>query len=320
MKNVCAAFILMIGFLSLVITDVYGQRWTKRRRYNTVGVNLSAINYLGETAPDASFTSLRLASTRPSLGVTFTRKFTPRVSARGSFSWGRLYGNDKQSAPRSEDEDLPRFKRNLNFRNDIKELSGVAIFNLYENRRSYSRRRDFSPYGFAGLAVFHHNPKAYYNGGNGLESGYYALQPLGTEGQFVKDRESKNYPKPYSRIQIAIPVGIGINYKLDRYWDVGFEVSWRKTFTDYLDDISSNYADKADLLEARGREAALLSDRSGDAGFTPVQSDVNGFQNLNGFGRKGDQRGDVSDKDWYFTAGFTLNYILPARIGGPRFR
>ena len=320
MKNFCAAFILMIGFLSLVITDAYSQRWTKRRRYNTVGVNVNAMNYFGETAPDASFTSLRLASTRPNIGVTFERKFTPRISARGGLSWGRIYGDDTQSAPRGEREDLPRFKRNLNFRNDIKELSAVAVFDLYENRRSYSRRRNISPYGFAGLAVFHHNPKAYYNGGNGLASGYYALQPLGTEGQFVKDREAKNYPKPYSRIQIALPVGLGVRYKLDRYWDIGFEVCWRKTFTDYLDDVSSNYADKADLLEAGGREAAILSDRSGDAGFTPVQSDANGFQNLNGFGRKGDQRGDVSDKDWYISTGFTLNYILPAQIRGPRFR
>lgn len=320
MKNVCAAVVLVIGFLSLVVSDAYGQRWTKRRRYNTVGVNLGAMNYFGETAPDASFTSFRFASTRPNVGVTFTRKFTPRVSVRGGLSWGRIYGDDSKSAPKNEGEDLPRFKRNLNFRNDIKELSGVAVFDLYENRLTYRRRRDFAPYGYVGVAIFHHNPKAYYDGGNGLASGYYALQPLGTEGQYANDGSGKGYPNPYHRIQIAIPVGLGVKYKLDNNWDLGFEICWRKTFTDYLDDVSSNYADKADLVESGGRAAALLSDRSSDSGYGPVKTDANGFQHINGFGQKGDQRGDVSDKDWYITTGFSLHYILPRQIRSPRFR
>lgn len=320
MKNVCATAVLVIGFLSLVISDAYGQRWTKRRRYNTVGVNVNAMNYFGETAPDASFTSLRLASTRPNLGVTFTRKFTPRISVRGGFSWGRIYGDDQKSAPQNENEDVPRFKRNLSFRNDIKELSGVAVFDLYENRRTYTRRRKYEPYGFVGVAFFHHNPKAYYAGGPGLTAGYYALQPLGTEGQQINDRETKGYRRPYARMQVAIPVGIGVRYKLNRNWDFGAEIGWRKTFTDYLDDVSRTYADKAELLEAGGRLAAILADRSGDSGYSPVQTDANGFRNIQGFGKKGDQRGDISDKDWYISTGISLNYILPFQMRTRRFR
>ena len=277
------------------------------------------MNYFGEMAPDANFASLRVLSTRPNIGATVSRKFTPRVSARVGLSWGRIHGDDKKSASGNEEDNIPRFQRNLNFRNDIIELNGVAVFELFQNRVSYQRRPDFAPYGLIGIAVFHHNPKGYYEG-PGLKTGYYELQPYGTEGQYAADRESKNYPKPYHRVQFSIPVGIGAKYKIARRWDFGFEICWRKTFTDYIDDVSSNYADKGDLEAAKGRTAALLSDRSALSGFTPVLTDANGYKHLNGFGTKGDQRGDVTDKDWYITTGVALYYILPQQIKCPKFK
>lgn len=341
-KNGCASVVILIILLALTVDnaysqswkkqrryrrtginlhvyDAYGQRWLKSRRYSTIGINLNAINYFGEMAPDASITSLRVLSTRLNVGANYTYKFTPRISVRGNLSWGRLYGDDKKSAAENEADNVPRFQRNLNFRNDLIELNGVAIYEIYENRFPYRRRPDFMPYVFAGIGVFHHNPKAYFDG-EGMAAGYYALQPLGTEGQYVPDRESKNYPKPYRKIQIAIPVGIGAKYKLDSNFDIGFEICWRKTFTDYLDDVSSNYADKGELAAASGNNAALLSDRSGDSGFTPVLTDQYGYEHLNGFGLKGDQRGDVTDKDWYITTGISLYYILPKQVKNPRIR
>lgn len=342
MKNVCATVVFLIGFLSLTIDtaygqgwfrkrrynktgidihvyDAYGQPWLKRRRHSTLGINLNAMNYFGEMAPDANITSLRLLSTRLNIGATYAYKFTPRISARGSLSWGRLYGDDKKSASENEEANVPRFQRNLNFRNDILELNGVAVYEIFDNRVPYRRRPDFMPYVFLGLGVFHHNPKGYFDG-DSLKAGYYALQPLGTEGQYVEDRESKNYPKPYRRFQLTIPVGIGAKYKLNSNWDIGFEICWRKTFTDYLDDVSSNYADKGDLTAANGRTAALLSDRSGDSGFTPVLTDNYGYEHINGFGLKGDQRGDVTDKDWYITTGISLYFIIPKQVVNPKIR
>ncbi len=342
MKNICATVVIIIGLLSITVdttygqswlkkrryrktgidihvSDAYGQPWQKSRRYGTIGLNINAMNYLGETAPDANITSLRLLSTRLNFGATYTYKFTPRISARGSLSWGRIYGDDKKSASENEEDNIPRFQRNLNFRNNILELNGVAIFELFENGFPYRRRPDFMPYGFIGIGVFKHNPKAYFDG-EGMEAGYYELQPLGTEGQYVEDRESKGYPKPYRLIQLAIPVGFGARYKIDSNIDIGFEICWRKTFTDYIDDISTNYADKGDLTAAKGRTAALLSDRSADSGFTPVLTDNYGYQHISGFGLKGDQRGDISDKDWYITTGIALYYILPYPVKCPKPR
>lgn len=317
MKNLFSVFVLVVFLLSLTSTDAEAQRFTKRRRYFSAGVNLNAMNYFGDIVPEASFTSLRVASTRPNIGVHYAYRMFPRVSFRGNLSWGRITADDQKSASANEADNIPRFKRNLSFRNDIKEFNAMAVVDLFENRGAYTRRPDFVPYGFAGLAVFHHNPKAYYNGDD-MAAGWYALQPLGTEGQNIGGAD---YPKKYKRVQIAIPFGVGLRYKLDRRWDLGFEVTWRKTFTDYIDDVSSSYASKAELLAAGGEAAAILSDRSAGSGYR-TEADPSGtpYPHVPGWGVKGDQRGDITDKDWYITTGFNLSYILLNQTRAPKFR
>ena len=318
MKNIFSVFVLVMFLGSLAATEAEAQRWTKRRRYESVGVSLNAMNYFGDIVPDANITSFRIASTRPSIGVHYTYKMYPRVCFRSNLSWGRITGDDSKSASPNEAENVARFKRNLSFRNDIKEFNTSVIIDLFENRGAYLRRPDFTPYGFAGIAVFHHNPKAYY-GGEDMPTGWYALQPLGTEGQNIGTAE---YPLKYKKVQIAIPFGIGFKYRIDRRWDLAFEVGWRKTFTDYLDDVSSNYASKAELLQAGGEAAAILSDRSAETTYQ-TEADPSGtpYRHVQGWGVAGDQRGDITSKDWYIITGFNLTYILPANTRRmPRFR
>ncbi|AKQ46857.1 hypothetical protein TH63_16430 [Rufibacter radiotolerans] len=321
MKKLFSTLFILFVLLTTVLSEAEAQRFNRRNLYNSVGISLNAMNYFGDITPESDFTSLRLNSTRPSVAVNFTHKFTPRIYGRAALSWGRITGDDSKSASPTESENEPRYKRNLSFRNDIKELNLVGIIDLFENRRSYLRRPDFTPYAFAGVAVFHHNPKAYYDGGAaGVPTGWYELQPLGTEGQYAS---GAGYPEPYKKVQFAIPFGLGVKYKLARSWDVAFEVTWRKTFTDYLDDVSTTYADKNDLLAMggdNGRRAAVLSDRSAETGRYSTVTDANGLSRVEGYGRKGDQRGDASDDDWYITTGFTLNYILSPIGRGPKFR
>lgn len=300
MKKFFPGMLLAIIVASLAVTDAEAQRFTKRRHYSSVTVGLNAMNYFGDIVPEADFTSLRLKSTRPNINIAYTRRFHPRISVRGGLAWGRLTGDDQKSASQNERENLPRFARNLSFRNDIKELSLVGIVDLFENRGSYFRRPDFAPYGFLGVAVFHHNPKTLHNGS------YVALQPLGTEGQYSPNRVAEGYPEPYSKVQIAIPFGLGVKYKLDRHWDLGFEFGMRKTFTDYLDDVSGEYADPNDLSEI----ARDLANQNPESGLPEL------FQH----GKKGAQRGDKTDDDWYVVTGINLSYILTPNLRGPKFR
>ncbi len=68
----------------------------------------------------------------------------------------------------------------------------------------------------------------------------------------------------------------------------------RKTYTDYLDDVSTTYADKA-ILSENGVLAVILSDRSP------------GASNDNFIGK---QRGNSRDTDKYMFAGITLSFRL----------
>jgi hypothetical protein len=120
---------------------------------------------------------------------------------------------------------------------------------------------------------------------------------LGTEGQ---ETTKFNDKRRYSLTQLSVPVGLGAKWQLDDYWAFGFEFGVRKTFTDYLDDVSSIYVDNIIVGGASGPMAVALKDRSMEVGQTP-------FEN-------GDLRGNSATKDWYVIGGLTLTY----RIHGGR--
>ena len=279
------------------------------KKYNTVSVHLTAMNYFGDLVPKPTFTSLRFGATRPNLGVSIMHRFAPRISGRFGLSYGRITGDDQKGTDKEDFDALYRYNRNLSFRNDIVELSAIAVIDLFENRGTYLKRRDFSPYLFVGVAGFHHNPKASLDGSN-----WVALQPLGTEGQNAADPEAKGYSKPYRKTQISIPLGLGVNYKINRQFSLGYEIGWRKTFTDYLDDVSGNYADSGDL----SAEAKTFADRSNPEFKNPASPDFRRFGGA--YGNKTSQRGTDNEKDWYIVSGFNISYILIPNTKSPKFR
>ncbi|WP_375434298.1 DUF6089 family protein [uncultured Hymenobacter sp.] len=297
-------YTLTLLLASLLIAPAAdAQQFTKRKQYNSVGVTLTAMNYFGDITPKPSIPSLRFGATRPNLGVTFTHRFTPRISARGGLSYGRITGSDVKAADQNDTDAKFRYNRNMNFRNDIAELSAVAIFDLIPNRNNYIKRPDFVPYIFAGLAGYAGNPKGEVtddNSQNLSRGSYIALQPLQTEGV------------SYNRAGIAIPFGIGARYKLNKSFDLGFEIGFRKTFNDYLDDVSTNYVVSKSALNAGAAQYFGWDiTGGGTAGLDGTWFETN---------QSGYQRGKDDEDDWYVQAGFTLNYILAPRVKSPKFR
>ena len=293
---------LLLGLALLAAPDAEAQQFSKRKQYNSIGVSLNAMNYFGDLVPKPSFSSLRFGATRPNVGLSITRRFYPRVSGRLALAYGRITGDDDKSADASDPDAKFRNNRNLNFRNDIFEASAVAIVDLFENRNNYLKRPDFVPYVFGGVAGFVHNPKGEIKAGGPTPGRFVALQPLGTEGQNLDGSENK----PYSKTQFAIPFGGGIRYRINRNFDASFEIGFRKTFTDYLDDVSTTYAG----VDLRSAEANYFG-----GGIT--KSTAGEFS---GFNKKGGQRGTANEDDWYVQTGLSLNYILTPRIKNPKFR
>lgn len=304
------------------------------KKYTSLGGSLNATNYFGDLTPKASFLSTDIRFTRPDISIFAMRRLSPRFTARASFSWGRLQGDDNKSASISSSDAKFRYVRNLHFRNDIKELAVTGIFDILANRRTFLKRPQYIPYIFAGIGVIYHNPKAKTPLPNPNtpevatpESKWIDLQPLGTEGQ-----GQPGYRKKYSRIQPVIPIGIGLRYKLRPQWDIAFEIGYRFTFTDYLDDVSGNYPDLANMdsraktMSYRSKEpiaAYSKKDReqglrrfynNDDPNFKPFANDAPGF------GGEGDQRGSPKQKDVYLITGVHLSYLIPPPGRKSRFR
>ena len=306
---------LILIFLAIVLVPelTEAQRW-KRMRYE-VNYGLGASNFLGELGgADQIGTNLMrdldFAMTRYVLSGGLRYKFTKWLSAKGSMQIGMLRGDDDQT------EEASRNYRNLSFRSPIYELAvqfeGSIIKEQVGARyrlRGVKGRKwvAINVYPFIGIAGFYMNPKAQYNGV------WYALQPLTTEGQ----GQFPTRPKKYSRFQLAVPIGLGFRYGYNRRWSISLEYGVRKTFTDYIDDVSTTYVNQKYVTAGASnvQTAIELADRAdgglGQAGSSPNKT------------APGQQRGNPHKNDAYMFAIFSLNYkfskLRKRRRSRPKF-
>ncbi|QSE98582.1 DUF6089 family protein [Fulvivirga lutea] len=314
--------------------------FTKDKKYNSIGITLNALNYFGDLSPNSNVGSTDIGFTRPGIGVDFSHRFGPRYTLRASFLYGTIRGDDFESAEKGDSEAKYRYARNLSFRNRIKELTVVAVFDLFKNEASYISRVQWTPYTYIGATIFHHNPQAYVADDSGLpEAGTWVdLQPLGTEGQNadLEPTDANAGIEPYKLVQFAIPFGIGVRYRLNQVFDLSFEMGIRYTFTDYLDDVSQNYVD----LGVFGDDdlARYLSDRStntsgAEGGSRNIEAegfntttyqgrDGNNYTVVAGFGQefRDNNRGNKDNNDVYFVTSIRVAYIIGATFTRAKFR
>lgn len=307
--------------------------FSKDKVYNAIGFSLNALNYYGDLAPTPKRISTDIGFTRPGIGLTFIHRFGPRYQLQSSFMYGNLRGADAESADASDlSSGIFRYNRNLSFRNRIKELSVVAVIDLFENQATYISRVRWTPYLYAGGAIFHHNPQgqvpAFDVHGNPLPNAgeWVDLQPLGTEGQYADLLETDaNYGiKPYKKIQVAIPFGIGARLRLNEVLDFSAEFGFRYLFTDYIDDVSGNYVDLG--VFGDNEVARSLSYRSNEVvsnpGHTYTGRDNVSYTVVNGYGAEHPQnvRGNSKDRDIYTVTTFRLTYIVGKTFHRAKFR
>jgi opacity protein-like surface antigen len=300
-KRIKYCFVLFILFCYTAKAQYFSKHdsWKKERKEILLGGGVS--NFLGDLGglnkigTHYSYADLELVLTSPSASLGYRYRINKRFASRTEFSFLQVKGDDKLTLEQF------RHNRNLNFKSNIFELSTVIELSLSFDRHGnkyhikktmFRRYHQYSSYYylFAGIGGFYFNPKANYGGV------WYNLHDLSTEGEGLPGGTKK-----YKRISISIPIGIGLRYKLNDRWTVGLEYNFRKTFTDYIDDVSGRYYDKTKLMQYKGPVSVALAD--------PSLHLINGATDPNGDG-SGAQRGDVKDKDSYMNLQLKVGYVL----------
>lgn len=276
--------------------------WKKNRKEILFGAG--ANNFLGDLggANQVGTNGIRdfdFPAVRPNFNVGYRYRISENTAVKTNLIYGILFGNDQFTS------ESFRQNRNCNFKSPLIELSTQFEFCIVREREG--RKKHWLPfpgwryiqqttYFFTGIGMIYFNPKGEYNGK------WYSLRPLCTEGEgFIPTRTK------YAPVQIVIPFGLGFKFALSENWSVGIEYGIRKTFTDYMDDVSKTYVDPDILFHEKGPVAVHFADPS--LGTIPGQTQA------------GQQRGDPTDKDSFMFSFFSFYYKIPKhRSAYPKFR
>lgn len=294
--------LLYITFFIPVITFAASSRIWKGFRYELI-FGLGSTSFFGELGGanqfgTHAFRDLDWRGTREANTYGIRYRLNEMNSIRTNLSYGRLKGDDKWT------QEFYRHNRNLNFKSIIWEYTLVfeKTFMKEQIGRKYRLHglrghRGYEIYYnlFAGIGVFHFQPKGY---DDSNKKRWYKLQPLHTEGQDYLSPTRKHY----HRVALCIPMGLALKYQIKKKWVIGLEYGLRYTFTDYIDDVSTTYVDNKILIENHKDDpekqilAVKLSNRA--------------LEKNNSLTGPGAQRGDPRFLDAYLFSLITISYKL----------
>lgn len=268
--------LLFIGFIALGVTTK--AQYNPNSEFGVIG---GVSYYLGD------LNTQHFSQNSAFAGLVYRKNIDRRFAYKTNLLYLNLKADDEQNPT-----DTIASDRGLHFKSVVYELSGQVEFNFlpYETGNSLY---PWTPYVYAGLSMFYFNPKAESENGEWLE-----LQPLGTEGQGTTLFPSR---EKYALTQFAAAMGGGFKIAINKGVNIILEYGIRKTFTDYLDDVSTTYpgGGLVDMTSA----SEEMSD--------PNILDPNKENHI-----IGDQRGNPDKKDWYGFAGLTLSFKLSNKTKG----
>jgi hypothetical protein len=293
---------LAATILTTVVTEQFGQTWKFLRHELSGGIGSSSFlgelggaNRVGSTGL-MGFRDFEFKASRPVFMGGYRYFIQPNMAVKGGLTFGILSGNDALTQERF------RQNRNLHFRSPILELGVQFEYyplseyfgHLYRTKGVAGQKVSvISPYIFAGIGGFWFNPKAKYDGS------WVALRPLMTEDV------------AYKRVAISIPFGVGVKYALNKQMSIGAELTLRYTTSDYIDDVSTVYADKSDA------DAMTQYLANPTLNLIPTFTDGTYHYDATGVGM---QRGQPKQNDSFAVLMFSFNYkILQGRKNLPKF-
>lgn len=260
------------------------RNWSLHKKELQIGIGATQFNGdLGGSVGvgrDYSIKDIDIQATGLAGWLGYRQRFHPYFATTTSLCVFQLKGDDKWS------EEPTRNMRSLNFKSLCFEVQQRLEFIFAANEKfgsmfnlpgNYSKKNKSQQYYvFAGVGLCYFNPKSEY-----IDGTMVALRPLKTEGQAVM----------YSPLTLTLPAGIGFRMGVSNMWRVGLELSYVKTFSDYVDDVSTMYANPNNLSS---QEAVYFANPVvGNPMFNP-----------------GEKRGDSNQKDAYYHVNLILTRNL----------
>ncbi len=309
-------YLLIAWFLIVIVTQsASSQHWTRERHHIMVG--LGGTGFMGDLggADDIGTQGIRdfdFSAVRPAITAGYRYMLFQNLGITGNLSFGYVYGDDKFT------EESFRNNRNIHFRSPILELSSTAQLYVLRLERVGARYRRItgvraarglrlSGYLFAGVGGFYFNPQGYFEGASYTGNfpaeelpadGWYNLRPLRTEGQGFF--ETRNQYSPFS---LAIPFGLGAMIKINTDISIGIQYGFRKTFTDYIDDVSKTYVDPAIY--------SIIFEDPARAALAEYFANPTNNQLSKNVTAPGQQRGNPYNTDAYMFGFITVYYKIP---------
>ena len=271
-RHLIIASLTLIAVLQLQSQDFLSWRYSDR--YFSLHVGSGHSMYLGELNK-----ALKVQKELSNLTLGLEARLLSKVAARIDIGYYRLESGDYLSPIGSFEH-----QRNLSFFSNNFEASLLGVFYMQEYGGDYFRRWRVDPFLTLGVGFTTYNPKTEFNGIT------YELRPFRTE------------EVDYGNKVFMLPASAGLKLKINPFINFNLEIAYRYTFSDYLDDVSSNYPlviedDLRSLLINRKNEIRI----SNPEAYTQLTA--------------GNPRGNPKNNDQYLFLGYRLEIYLPNNKG-----
>jgi hypothetical protein len=307
MKAILHSLCKTLCLIALIVVIDTGSTKAQQSRFE-YGFTYGPSNFLGDLGGNSGEGGTFLKDNMVSLTkfmTGFHLGYRPAefINFRLSINMGKVQGADSLITGKGGMEEA-RKARNQHFRSDIQE--GFIAAEIYPTTLFEYDPEDvlhrIRPYALLGIGVFHFNPQGQYETADGSKI-WVDLKPLRTEGQGMPAFPDK---KEYSLTQVNVPYGIGVKYFVSQNIALSFEIINRKTFTDYIDDVSTNYISNEDFYAYFGdgtekaKQAVQMANKSAFA---------NGGNYRPSFGI-GAKRGSPTNNDSYYASSVKISIRL----------
>lgn len=205
------------------------------------------------------------------------------------------YDTDNKSL-KMYDAEFYRIVRNLSFHTAVNQFAIQSCIEPFRTEDKWDESKGFfSPYFGLGIGFFTFNPMTFYKG-NEVE-----LQPLGTEGQGLTSYKSK-----YNLVELSCPISLGIKYYFpSRKMSLGLDFNYNFTNTDYIDDVSTQYADIQIIKSAYNPSYATMVSELGNRNIYGLNHPIFGQ-----ITKAGEQRGNPQNNDNFMITQLKLEINL----------